>query len=178
MSVKNGLDQYLKEKYKVEDIKYKEIIYLEITSWAGISLGAIHYYGKLKQSHNLCLKSIEIQKKVTQKEADYINKKDRFANYKAGYLTDRMDSKQEVIDLAIKLCKKQYPQFKVIVIGKSYIVQPQKVIFGPINFKTKTNYLYKELRKCYDEEGPDIRGNKRVKEICEIWESYFKWYKE
>lgn len=101
-------------------------VYLEITTWAGISFGAMHYYGHLKgyvQTNQY--ESVELERVLTADQAAKMNsdrrkmmpgERDPFL-YRTGYSTGCFDTEDEVRDAAKKSWRKHFPLAKRLVEG-------------------------------------------------------------
>ena len=84
--------------------------HLEISSWRGISIGAVHWYATIKydeSTETYGLKSIKLQKPMTAKEAAIANKELAERGYKclynkAGTLTEGFETEEEAVRFAIK----------------------------------------------------------------------------
>lgn len=99
---------------------YKNQAELDISSWAGISIGAVHSYGKIKVLEGQMDKwiSIEITREVT--EADKrLNNGRTFEAYQVGYHTDRFDSDKDIIKAAKKVFKRVFGKGWTLFIRKS-----------------------------------------------------------
>lgn len=86
------------------------------------AIGAEHYYGEAWWSSNDHRTEKEkLTHPMSDKIARYLNKKDevRFNRYKKGDLTERFDSKQDVIDAAIKFLTAKFGTHIVIESGSS-----------------------------------------------------------
>ena len=120
------------------------IIHLNISSWVGLSIGAVHTYGKLYFKDD----RVEIKKKLTQIEADILNIKEdtkTFGGYQEGDMCSRFDNEKEVIDLAIKLIEKEYPQVDLLLSGNRSSVSVNEAFWGKDKkLVDKINELYKE----------------------------------
>lgn len=98
--------------------KAKKIIkpvfcWLEITSF-GAALGAEHFYGHLRMED---LRYQEIRYKLSAKQAKALNRKDGYAVYKPGDLSDRYWSKIELIADALKQWRDAFPEAEVLIRG-------------------------------------------------------------
>jgi len=110
-------------------------VYLKITSWAGISIGAIHFYGELRARNPY--RCVELSNTLTVASAKRLNRhrRDDFRgedwNYRAGMKVNGFDTEQEIIDLAIKTYKTHFPEGTVLILGDPVYAEPQKIIDGP-----------------------------------------------
>ncbi len=136
--------------------------YLDVSSYVGISIGADHYYGHLKYNDQ----KIELKHRLTQKEADLLNKKDgnNYNRYKKGALSERFDTEEQVEKIAIKTWKQHFPDANILIKGSDVYIEPQPCIDGLKVIKDKINRLYKRACKLgWFDNGND----KIVDEICD-----------
>jgi len=123
-----------------------KIVFLDITTWSGISIGAEHYYGKLKE-HGGNYKSVELEWPMSQKMATYLNKKDRTRSgdsydcYKKGCPTVRFDTEQEVKDWALEVWKEHFPDHDLLLIGTDCINEPIRCLDGDSMLSESINQL-------------------------------------
>ena len=142
-------------------------IYLKITSWAGISIGAIHFCGELKARNPY--RCIELSNTLTITSAKRLNKhrRDDFRgedwNYRAGMKVNGFDTEQEIIDLAIKTYKTHFPEATILILGDPVYAEPQEIIDGKKSVIVKAN----KLRDKYKEYEKDYR---MAKSICNEWD--------
>jgi hypothetical protein len=119
-------------------------VFIEITTWMGMSLGAIHYYGELKGYKSEDEGSrigIVLEHGLTQREATVLNKAGDFhyALYKKGAMYRGFSSKEEIIELGLKVWKEYFPNATILILGRNYAAEPQKVLVGPPNYMEKVN---------------------------------------
>jgi hypothetical protein len=107
---------------------------LYITSFDGY--GGIHAYGSLSFDG----KRLYLHKKLTKESALKLCRKD--FKYKAGMITERFESEDELINLAKKTYKKHFPKADILLLGSSAILDPQLCLDGPVKLKKKINELY------------------------------------
>ena len=133
-------------KNKIKEIKPKEIICLNITSWSGVSIGAEHYYGKMKPYfYDDEREEIELERKITEiSEARYLSKKLGYKGIlKVGSKTNCFATETHLIQECRKQYKKYFPGTKVIVLGDRGICAPQCIILGPRTFKKINNSYWR-----------------------------------
>jgi hypothetical protein len=94
---------------------------LEVYSWAGLSIGAIHFYGEFHQTYGEYSQRKNlgrIQRKLSKSNAASINKRMRlvyseemakFYSVEPGEMDNRFDREDQVISVAKKQWKKLYP---------------------------------------------------------------------
>jgi len=133
--------------------------HLSISSYRGISPGAIHFYGSLWCDGE----RIELKKKMDAKDASYLSTKDY--KYHAGEMTERFNLENEIREIAIQSWKKYYPEADVLLEGSSGILDPQKCLDGPPLLKDRINKLWQRAEK--------IGGwNGDIKEMTKISNEY------
>jgi len=119
-----------------------KIAILEISSWAGISIGATHCYGDVWIQGE----KIELQKVLTKEEAEIKTNIDEGYRWKAGDTTGGFDSEKEIRIIAINICKKN-PSVKLLLEGTYCVADVQKAIYGDPKIISKINKLYKKADK-------------------------------
>ena len=126
-------------------------VYLKITSWAGTSIGAIHFYGELRVRNPY--RAIELKRTLTTASARRLTKQHgKDFQYRVGYQTIGFETEQEIIDLAIKTYKTHFPEATVLILGDPVYAEPQKIIDGPKSVIKKAEGLcakYEGYRKDY-----------------------------
>ena len=125
-------------------MNYDEIAFLEITSWQGVSIGAEHYYGKII-THNP-YSHVELKRKLTAKQAAKLSKKDKW-DYRPGAETDRFDTKEQIIKIAVAQYKSIMPSARMLVLGSSSSVEPKQVLDANKSIMEKCNKIYAEFEK-------------------------------
>lgn len=77
--------------------------HLEVSTWQGISIGAVHWYCKvIVEENDTDVERVEIQRPLTAKEAATLNKEEQergllFSHNKAGDLTEGFITEEEAI---------------------------------------------------------------------------------
>ncbi len=124
-----------------------KIALLEISTWKGISIDAQHFYRKIYYNDkDGDLKTEEITKNITEKEAICLNKKHgRKFGYKKGDKTKCFDTPDEVKKNAINWFIKNLlsKNVKYLINGRYAILEPQEIIFGKGKIIEKNNELAK-----------------------------------
>lgn len=146
----------------------KNIAHLNISSWVGISIGANHCYGKLNYQDE---DRIEIKRILTHVDADKLNDYDRndvFESYNAGDECTRFDTEQEIIDSAIEIIKKDYPQVDLLLARDGASISVNEVYWGKDQkVVDRINELYKEADKLGYYSGKD---DDRMEELDDEFE--------
>lgn len=146
-------------------------VYLEISCWQGISLGAEHYYGSLTQTRP-DYKQVKLTKVMTQAEANASNDKDscEFCQYEAGEETERFDSESEVKSAALTKWKEIFPDAEILFCGNSCHADPTEILVAPEPILTKGNELYKRARQVgFWDFSPE-----KMQKIANEWDALFK----
>jgi len=141
------------------------IAYLDLLDWSA-SIGGEHLYAKLIFTKNKECHRIELQNKMSQEMATYLNKKDEttdYCEYKEGDLTLRFNNVKEALIEARKTCKKLFPEVDIIFRGSACSASVQEVLWAKDKtVKTKINKWYKEAVKLNYYSG---KNDDRMNEI-------------
>lgn len=144
--------------------KPSKIGHLHITSFRGISLGAIHWYGKLIIGLHSEKEKIELNRPLTAKEAKTMNSEASrvgfFNKHKPGDLIDGFMSEEDAIRKGIEYFKKHYNG--ILYLGDTCSCSAWKrVILWPVD-NNKINNLVIKMNKISDKfislngyEGPE-----------------------
>ncbi|MCD6435988.1 MAG: hypothetical protein J7L15_06325 [Clostridiales bacterium] len=137
---------------KVEKVENNEIICLNITSWAGLPIGAEHYYANFHEYD--CLiedKEITLKRVITEvSEARYLSKKLGYKGIiKVGDKTDCFSTECQLRQEARKQYKKHYSKAKVILLSDRGCYGIHEILLGPRVFKKLNNKLWKEFEKLW-----------------------------
>ncbi|KKM21873.1 hypothetical protein LCGC14_1266330 [marine sediment metagenome] len=119
------------------------IAYLEISSFIGTSFDATHYYGKLVNSDG---ESVELYKTLSIQEARQRTTSDY--EYQEGWRTSAFDTRDEIIQCALKVYKNHIPDARCLILGYRYIGEPQFIIDMQDKNKNKElNLLFKQAEE-------------------------------
>jgi hypothetical protein len=138
-----------------------KICYLEINTFVGYCIGAIHYYGHLTFED----KKKNIKCKLNKQQAENLSTSDY--KYKIGMTSERFETEEEIINIAKKNWKKIYPPAEILIKGRSGILDPQQCIAGNKILKDKINILWKQAEKIGGYEGDE-------KQMTKISDKYMK----
>ena len=111
-----------------------KIIFLEITSWLGLSLGAQHYYGELVTRRSIWKQPrIKLTHILTPRQAAKLNRDLAPGGYSfwAGEESEGFDSEEEIRELALKTWRTYFPQGEMLIEGKASIGDPQRILDWP-----------------------------------------------
>jgi hypothetical protein len=138
--------------------KLKQRFVIDISTWAGISLGGEHFYGKLKWTNDEGkLQSVDLEHPLSRREATYLSKKSEAYGkgmYKAGMMDNRFETREELIRYAIKKFKELRKTPQAILINSSYSnCSARPLLAWPKGFS-------KQAKRCNDlaEEWEKIDG--------------------
>jgi hypothetical protein len=137
----------------------------------GMSIGAQHYYGHLRgekdrQEHI----EVELKRTLTTRSARTLSKLDG-DDYKweKGDTTGRFDDEESIIAVARACWRGHFPEADTLILGRSVVAEPQPVLEGPEDFKTRVNAWVTQ----------EPKGNTRSREwndICDEFWDYFRAY--
>lgn len=109
---------------------------LIIDSWRGVSIGAIHYYGKLSFSDaDGNYQRIELRRtldtdaafKLT-KQKNHSKNPDYWIDFSTGDTTECFDTEKELRDLAIATWKDHCPDAQLLICGQYACGDPQEIL--------------------------------------------------
>lgn len=154
-------------------------VFVEITSWKGISIGADHYYVKVVwYDDNDKYHREEIDDILTGKHAEILNKRERNKavgyryTYKKGDRIRGFWTRKDAEKKAIKWIEKNIPEHEIILTGSSSAhASVQRCLKHP-NKKSleKINALYKKAESIgfYDDPKNDKKMEKIDKKFYEL----------
>ena len=154
--------------------------HLQISCWAGF--GGEHYCGTIKIDGDTTDNDWEVKHPMSAKEAKYLNKKDEiseWARYKPGTLTERFETRDELVSFAVKEFKAKYPD-GILIRGSACSMSPHEIIYAPDKFKTRVivmNKFAEEHSNLYNNYGrieDDVRGDKLENDWNDLLESIIK----
>lgn len=158
-----------------------DIVCLEISSWRGISIGAMHYYGKIVGYKDNEYHHATLTRKLSAYVAAEMNRHHRKEfpyehdpyRYRAGQTTECFDTRQQIISLAKRCWLTHFPKAHVLMLGSFSVANPQQILIAPADFKKKVNDLWRE-----DERIGGYEGNpKRSEEIYREYQAYINGYR-
>jgi len=149
-------------------MRANQVVVLTITTFRGVSPGAEHYYGSMRDA-NFKLEKVDIEKILTEKD-DW--------EYRAGSTFSRFDSESEIIEIAKRIYKDVFLGFDILLCGSDTTAEPIQPIDGPVEFMESALKIYAEYdaipwvekRGFYDRTPED---RKRVNKLTEQWQELF-----
>jgi hypothetical protein len=104
------------------------VVTLQIATWAGITAGAIHYYGTLCGYVDGKYRKVDLECILTSKEAAELNAADRYDGWREGSRTGRFPSRERLIDTALRYYRDHFPQAIALAIGLFAASGPKHIV--------------------------------------------------
>jgi hypothetical protein len=158
----------------------ENIVYLEVNSWEGYSPGARHYFGHLIGYIDDKYTSIELSRKITNKEAIKINKLDKeygknvdWFKWKEGMHSNSFEKEDDLKNFAIKEYKKYFIKARILLYGNSAYVEPHYILdsdnkeFADILNKMEKEYF------SFGEEAYNLKIGKSINDNWHIFLANF-----
>lgn len=154
-----------------------KIVILQLSSWRGISIGAIHFYANLHyEDENEKHQTIELKRLLSKKEVLELNKEDRrryptcYTRYKVGEEYQGFWTEEDAKETAINYVKEKMPEVDVLINGSWSCIDVAECIYAKDKtIMTKINKLYKQAEKIGFYDNP-----KNDKKMDRIDEQYWK----
>ena len=150
----------------------KKVVIIETSSWVGLSFGAEHYYAKMWYEKDGKDERTKLERPISQKEADYLNEKDGWHGWSAGYLTERFNEKDEIYVSAEKFLKENNIEWDIIIDGSFSIVEPQEIVKLNKDCNVdinKLNTLYRLFDKLEWTRGGNTPNDKAKDRLNNEW---------
>jgi hypothetical protein len=131
-------------------IDNSKVVYLEITTFRGVSIGQ-HYYGRLTGQYRRS-DDVSLRKVMTSREAKWLTRFDSHGyTYRKGDRTSRFDLVEDIRKLALKEYKEHFPNCEILIEGDHIVAQPQLVLWciDPADME--------QMNKIY-QDGEDLCG--------------------
>jgi len=152
--------------------KYQRI-YLDINSWNGISIGATHFYGELLCFDGAGLKKVTVTHKMTSKMAKELSKKDDW-HYKPGEETHRFSDKEQIIDKAKEIWKREFPNGRVLFLGSGSSIEPKQILDTSFDCNPILLSKVNEIADTYPDLDKSLADNEcgwRIRyTVNDVWE--------
>lgn len=136
-------------------------IYLTITTWAGMSLGAQHYYAELQQDYGDNCK-VELTRVLTPAQAAKANRYRSPGDF------------EEIRELALRTWLEHFPDAQILIEGRWSVGDPQKILAcpGDPTLVDEANAICQEFEKI---EGYQYRRNwDRANTLNDTWDQLIK----
>lgn len=153
-------------------VKVADIVFLRISSFVDVGMGAQHYYGKLE--HFQGGPTFDVTYPLSLQEARVFNREwlkkyevESGLGYQEGEPSERFPSIKKVIVAAKKQFKEHWPEASVLVLGSSGYYQPQRILVGPKQFKDRISVLAAR----YDELDWEVESDRgEMEELEKEWQ--------
>lgn len=164
----------MKKNKKCAEPKFLAV-WLEISTWVGICIGAQHFYGRLHENNRGPggnSGETDVTHALTRKEAAYLNKKNSWTGFmakKGGEMSRDFEAREQVYAAGIKLFRKQYPGDVILIVGSHGSLSAQPLLSWPAWFETqakRVNELAAEWARIGGYEG----NEKRAGQIDNEWQ--------
>lgn len=128
-----------------------KVVYLDISTWRGRSIGATHYYAELHPSNrygwNSTDESVNLYRTLTAKTAREENDKSGRKFMSKGDEARGWNSKNAIRKYALKEYKKLYPEAEFLLEGRITSLEPVRCLDCPIEFKERLDLIYAEYER-------------------------------
>lgn len=157
---------------------HARVVFLEISSWVGISIGAVHAYGKLVWHDGAELKHLELEHPMSAKEAAYYNKEMAARGYnscrkKPGDPSTDFSDDAAVIRAAKATVRRLWLDGRTwLILGSCGTMSAQPVLVWPSHLRAqagRSTKLAEEWKRIGGYEGNDRRAGQIDKE----WQRIF-----
>jgi len=146
-------------------VKFEDkIAYLEISSWAGISINAEHHYGKLVCGND----SVELLRPLSKTDAAYLNKKNQASCYSEGMEDNRWDFPSQLMGAALDRLSDLFPSAVLLICGSSSTLDPQEPVWA---ISSKALGRLQRIYVVWEEiDGWDGHNERRAKLWADRWD--------
>jgi hypothetical protein len=144
--------------------------YLKLTSWAGYSPVASHYYASLRWADATDdYHYVRLEHNVHDECIFCKGRKCEYCEDKGWvpFKTERFASKDEAISFAMAWFKKNAPKGSLLLEGDAAYVEPTRVVSGPIRVLRAANKVWKKAQTHWERNGPHGKVWDR---LCAEWE--------
>lgn len=150
-----------------------QIVTLEISTLVGVSLGAQHFYGKLKGEVGEDYTVVDLTHSLTTKQARELSKAHGW-QYKKGAPSPCFDTKDDIREAAKKVWRKHYPDAIMLVEGQSTYYEPKTILDYPEEVPAKEIELLNKMVDGYKEMDEILTQSKedwkKRDELNAMWE--------
>jgi len=145
--------------------------HVEISSWRGTSVGAMHYYAKLGGPEYGDFYEVEYE--VTPADTDLFLKWDSSFVEKPGWFSRRFWHEHEAIDATTVAWATVKGDGDILLLGRGAVADPQKILSGPADLVREANALFDdfELNGRWDGGRDGV-----VAQLCDLWDELLAPY--
>lgn len=148
---------------------------LEISTWRGVSIGAVHYYGKIR-CYPSEVPDLDIERVLTKDAAFKLTKQKNagrnpercWFDYSEGDKSNEFDSKDEIREIALRVWKEHFPDAVMLQEGRSAVADPQRVLAAD---DPKLMIKFNKMWERAEEIGYYDGGHEE--EMCKISNKYW-----
>ena len=159
------------------------VVYFKIRTYVGSATvyWAKHWQGALFSNGDREGEGVEVTFTMTQADADAANKEDGpydspediaygyQGSYHAGCESTRFTSKESLLESAIAVWQRHYPNASILIEGEPGIVEPQPILVGPPSIKERINTIWEKCEELGWWEGDEEAVEKLSVEWQKIW---------
>lgn len=157
-----------------------KILHLKITTWAGISIGATHYYGDILFPYEEHKDSHRLRFILAKRDVILLNKKERMyastfrTTYVVGEESERFDTKEEIEKTGIKYYEENLKKkYAILVLGDTGVIEPKKIIVHNCKSSRQLKLIesINEIAKQYDYEDAcdTVHNSALFKKWAPLW---------
>jgi hypothetical protein len=149
---------------------WHKVVILDVSSYAGSSIGAVHTYGQLIHTMDNNRKKVTVERPMTAAEAKTENKKDRDRGFemmhKPGQITSRLRDEEDVIEVALGMWEEHFPYAQVLLMRREWSSEPGKILASPDEkVALNLNVLWVDYLQAIDEGW----GDDEIIEVTNLW---------
>ena len=104
----------------------QDVVYLDLSTWIGLSPGAVHWYGRLKGYNGIKRHRVDLRYSLTITQAKKVSRRDY--TYREGMMYSAFDDQEAAIAFAKSVWREHFPNAKALVVGSSSINQPCRIV--------------------------------------------------
>lgn len=142
------------------------VVYLEMSTFAGIVGWAIHWYGKLWCGDD----RIVLTCTLTAAQAKQRNRGDKWDTYREGSESERWDDEDALIARAMATWREHFPSAVLFVRGDHAYVDPMLALDGDPDLVRINNEFFHRAEKIGWYDGDEDA-------MDDLWEQWRPWWK-
>jgi hypothetical protein len=151
-----------------------KVVHLDISSWRGISIGAVHFYGKLiwdDKTEKYSVGTLELKRPMTAKEALLRNKADEKRIIKPGVSTYQFNTEADVLRYGIKAFNQKFKDSLLMLGGFATASATHKLYLWPKTFDEQAQ----RMNDLVDQR-TKLNGYKHPKNETKVCKIDDEWY--
>ena len=114
-------------EWQIEYAKRPQMVYLRLSSWRGMSIGATHWYGEMVNDKYV---TVRMMYPLTTSQALDLTKKHNAGSlvgadyfYEEGDEVSSFDTKAQIIEQAVNTWRELFPEQNILVLGDPVICE-------------------------------------------------------